>query len=104
MSEHGATTSVRILDEEYRVRGAAQGVVEELAGFVDQKFRELQAARPGMDWKRLAVMVCMNIAEELHQERVRRGGVLQKAREGARRCRVSLETALDAPNRPDSAR
>ena len=104
MSEPGATTSIRILGEEYRVRGAAPELVEELAGFVDQKFRDLQAARPAMDWKRLAVMVCMNIAEELYQERIRREGLVQKAWERTRSCRDSLEDALDAGNQSASVR
>ena len=100
MGEFGPTTSIRILGEEYQVRGAAPELVEQLAGLVDHKFRELQAARPTMDWKRLAVMVCMNIAEELYQERIRRDRLLQKAWTGAQRCRVALESALDAGSRP----
>jgi len=99
VSESGATTSIRILGEEYRVRGAAPELVEELAGLVDRKFRDLQAGRPAMDWKRLAVMVCMNLAEELYQERSRRERIVGTAGERTRACRVSLEEALDAGNR-----
>jgi len=96
MSEPGSTTSIRILDEEYRFRGAAPELVAELASFVDHRFRDLQASRPGMDWKRLAVMVCMNLAEELYQERTRRQRLLERAWDGTQRCRATLEGALEA--------
>jgi cell division protein ZapA (FtsZ GTPase activity inhibitor) len=102
MTESVPTTSIRILGEEYRFRGAAPELVEELAGFVDRKFRELQDARPGTDWKRLAVMVCMNLAESLHEERRIREELVRSARDGATRCREALEHALDAESRPRS--
>jgi cell division protein ZapA (FtsZ GTPase activity inhibitor) len=100
MTDTGPTTSIRILGEEYRFRGAAPELLAELAGFVDAKFKELQSSRPGTDWKRLAVMVCMNLAESLHEERRLRGELAHSAREGATRCREALERALDAASLP----
>jgi len=93
-AESRVSTGVKILDEEYQIRGASPELVQELAGFVDRKFREMQTARPTMDWKRLAVMVCLNIAEDLYQERIRRSGVISEACAGARRCRETLDRAV----------
>ena len=84
-------TSVRILGEEYRIAGASPDKVRDLASFVEGKFREQQAMRPLADIKRLAVAVCLNIAEELFEERTRRetGNGIVVGR--VRRCRELLE-------------
>jgi cell division protein ZapA len=95
MSNSGSATSVTILGDEYSVRGASPEVVQRLADFVDGRFRDLQQGRPTMDLKRLAVMVCLNIAEELYQERSHQDGVLQHARERTRQCREAVERALE---------
>jgi cell division protein ZapA (FtsZ GTPase activity inhibitor) len=101
MPESGSATSVTILGEEYWIRGASPEIVQRLAEFVDGRFRELQNARPSMDVKRLAVMVCLNIAEELHQERSHQKGILGQARERTRLCRESVERVLQSM--PDEA-
>ncbi len=95
MTEPGATTtSVTILGEEYRFRGASPELVVQLAGMVDGKFRELMESRPALDVKRMAVMVCMNMAEELQREQAIREGLVRTALDQARRCRSSLEEAV----------
>ncbi len=96
MTEPGPTTSVTILGEEYRFRGASPEMVQELARLVDGKFRELKDRRSALDLKRLAVMVCMNLAEEMMQERDRHGDLLRRAVDRTRRCRESLELALES--------
>jgi cell division protein ZapA len=96
MTEPGATTSVTILGEEYRFRGASPEVVAQLAGIVDGRFRELMESRPALDVKRMAVMVCMNMAEELYRERHLREGLLGQVADRVRRCRQSLEDTLGA--------
>ncbi len=98
MAEMAPTTSVTILGEEYRFRGASPELVAELAGLVDRKFREFQGARPAMDLKRLAVMVCMNMAEELTRERDAREDSIRSALERSRQCRALLERTLGESN------
>lgn len=98
MSELTPATSVTILGEEYWIRGASPEMVQQLADQVDRRFQELQSTRPTMDLKRLAVMVCLNLAEELQQERSRRERVVRKARDRARLCREALQGSV--PNRP----
>jgi cell division protein ZapA len=94
MTDPSTATAVRVLGEEYWIRGASPELVQGLADYVDTRFQELQEARPTLDIKRLAVMVCLNIAEELFEERSHREGMLQQARRRARVCRESLEGAL----------
>ena len=84
-------TPVRILGEEYRIAGASPERVRALASFVEGKFQELQTARPLSDSKRLAVAVCLNIAEDLYQERTRRNAEDDTAVGRVRRCRKLLE-------------
>lgn len=102
MNEPDPTTSVTILGEEYRIRGASSDLVERLADQVDRKLRELQASRPAMDTKRLAVMVCLNIAEELHQERCRREEILKSLAGTSRSLRSALDETLREHSLPGS--
>jgi cell division protein ZapA (FtsZ GTPase activity inhibitor) len=94
-------TPVRILGEEYRIAGASPERVRALASFVDRKFQELQTARPLIDIKRLAVAVCLNIAEELYQERTRRNAEDGNAVGRVRRCRELLEDVRAEDCRPE---
>jgi cell division protein ZapA (FtsZ GTPase activity inhibitor) len=91
MERNDPGTPVRILGEEYRIAGASPERVRALASFVEGKFQELQVARPLVDIKRLAVAVCLNIAEELYQERARREAGDCTAVERVRRCRELLD-------------
>ncbi len=91
MDRNDPGTPVRILGEEYRIAGASPERVRTLASFVEGKFQELQAARPLIDIKRLAVAVCLNIAEELYEERTRRSADNGDMVGRVRRCRELLE-------------
>jgi len=102
MSGQGPITSVRIMGEEYRIRGGSPEQVARLAASVDQKLRELQASRPAMDTKRLAVMVCLNIAEELDQDRCRHEEVMSSLADTSRDLRTVLEEALRESSLPGS--
>ena len=96
MTKAEAGIPVRILGEDYRLAGASPEQVRALADFVDRRFREALTARPTMDMKRLAVVVCLTLAEELFEERTR-GQVRQDFEADAvrrvRRCRETLESA-----------
>lgn len=64
---------VDIFGESYTVRGEEGGTdadyVATLARTVDERMRELSARAPGMAKHRLAVLVAMNLADELAQSR-----------------------------------
>jgi cell division protein ZapA (FtsZ GTPase activity inhibitor) len=100
MERNDPGTPVRILGEEYRIAGASPERVRALASFVEGKFQELQAGRPLVDTKRLAVAVCLNIAEELYQERTRRSAEDGYAVGRVRRCRELLEDVRAGDCRP----
>jgi cell division protein ZapA (FtsZ GTPase activity inhibitor) len=97
MSQADSGVPVQILGEEYRLAGASPERVRALADFVDRKFRETLAARPTMDIKRLSVVVCLTLAEELFDERSRgqsRQAFEVDAARRMRRCRDRLEAAV----------
>ena len=100
MSTPETGVPVRILGEEYRLGGASPERVRELADFVDRRFREALSARPTMDGKRLSVMVCLTLAEELFEERARgrhrRDSTVEAARR-VRRCRDQLDASCLEP-------
>ncbi len=92
-------TTVRILGDEYSIRGASRERITALAAMVDARFREL-AAKPGagVDLKRLAVLTCLNLAEEIEQTRERGEGVTRRTRREVTRMRARLEEVLQAPH------
>lgn len=105
MSKPETGVPVRILGEEYRLAGASPDRVRALAEYVDRRYRETLAARPTMDMKRLAVVVCLTIAEELFEERARgeaRHLLESDAARRVRRCRDLVEAAWanSAPGDP----
>ncbi len=96
MTKGDPGTPIQVLGEEFRIAGASPERVRDLAAFVERRFREEQAARPAMDFKRLAVVVCLTLAEELYDERSRRRGLETREvghAERVRRCREALEGA-----------
>ena len=99
MADRGLPTVVTILGEEFSIRGGSAEEISLLARFVDEKFQELRSSRPGLDLKRLAVMVSLNIAEEMFQEKARRAEFLAATLERARRCRDQLGVGATPPAR-----
>lgn len=97
MGDPDPVTPVRILGEEYWIRGASSNRIRELAAFVDDRFREFGERGATIDLKRLAVLVSLNIAEEVFAERDQRD---QRERsdlgtgERMRALRLRLESVL----------
>jgi cell division protein ZapA (FtsZ GTPase activity inhibitor) len=103
MERNDPGTSVRILGEEYRIAGASPERVRALASFVEGKFQELQTGRPLGDIKRLALAVCLNIAEELYDERTRHNAEDDNSVGRVRRCRELLEDVRAEDCRPEGS-
>ena len=62
--------TVEIAGQRYPIRSALdERYVTELAAFVDQKMRTAADAAPSSDMLGLAVLVALNIADELFRER-----------------------------------
>ena len=73
------TTPVEIFGEVYHVRGDDEnGYLQSLADLVDRKMREV-AERVKGDTARIAILVALNLADELSQLQY-----LQKGQEGER--------------------
>jgi cell division protein ZapA len=73
------TTQVEIFGEVYNVRGSDEnGHLQILADLVDRKMREVAEHVKG-DTARIAILVALNLADELSQLRY-----LQKGQEGER--------------------
>ena len=69
MIEKNATT-VEIFGREYKIRGVAdEQYIQEVAGYVDKKMREVSAGSSLPSQDRLAILAALNIADELFQER-----------------------------------
>jgi cell division protein ZapA len=73
------TTQVEIFGEVYNVRGSDEnGHLQNLADLVDRKMREVAEHVKG-DTARIAILVALNLADELSQAQV-----LQNGQEGER--------------------
>jgi cell division protein ZapA len=69
MSEDTSVTSVQIFGQEYKIRGFEdKSYVERVAGYVDEKMKELARNSSSLPQERLAVLAALNIADELLQE------------------------------------
>jgi cell division protein ZapA len=64
------STPVTIYGRTYHLRGAADGIyLTRLAGLVDAKMREVQDATGTADTLKLAILACLNLADETTQAR-----------------------------------
>lgn len=68
-------TTVEIFGRRYELRTTEPNEhVEELARYVDRRMRELAEVSPHVDTARLAVLVALNIADELFREQTTEPG------------------------------
>ncbi|MBP2680958.1 MAG: hypothetical protein H6Q78_821 [Candidatus Krumholzibacteriota bacterium] len=85
MSSDTSVTSVQIFGQEYKIRGFEdKSYVERVAGYVDERMKELARNSSSLPQERLAVLAALNIADELMQE-----------------ARKSAETLLSIEKRTD---
>lgn len=88
MSGSESVTSVKILGEEYKIRGASPERITTLAEYVDRKFRQIEQVK---DLRRQAVLVSLHIAEEMFAERDRHREQDGALTERLRSLRAQLE-------------
>jgi cell division protein ZapA len=66
----GSVITVEIAGQRYPIRSALdERYITELAAYVDQKMRTAADAAPASDMLGLAVLVALNVADELFRER-----------------------------------
>ena len=69
MSSDTSVTNVQIFGQEYKIRGFEdKSYVERVAGYVDERMKELARNSSSLPQERLAVLAALNIADELMQE------------------------------------
>ena len=93
---HGDIHSVRVFGEEYRIRGDTdREYTEKVAGYVDQKMREIGQSFSGRPVGRIAVLAALNITDELFSQRRETEELLSELARRATRLRESLEKAIE---------
>jgi cell division protein ZapA len=96
---HGTTMSapvkVEIFGQTYSIRGELEEkYVQKLARFVDEKMHEIADATKTVDTQKVAVLVALAIADELHSMQRDRNDSEELLREQAERCLTLVERAL----------
>lgn len=70
MDEQSEKFTVTILDKEYPLEGTIEiGQMHEIESYVDRRIRELQESVPMVPIGRLAILACLNIAQELFEQK-----------------------------------
>ena len=93
--EDTSVTSVEIFGREYKIRGHAdKSYILEMAKYVDGKMKELAsgASVPAQD--RLAILVALNIADELFQEKAKSSETISAVEQRANRLISLLDEKL----------
>ena len=90
-----ATTPVEIFGEVYHVRGSDEnGHLQNLADLVDRKMREVAQHVKSGDTARVAILVALNLADELFQAQSRQEGERVEIREKVAALTEELTQAL----------
>lgn len=92
--EEANVIKVQIFGREYNIRGHAdKKYIEQMAKYVDGKMKELASAG-ALSSDRLAVLVALNIADELFQERAKSSETITAVEQRANRLIAVLDESL----------
>jgi cell division protein ZapA len=92
--------AVEIFGATYHVRGGDDGSdLQELARVVDGRMRELASHASTSDPARLAILVALNLADELSRARQQQEGERVEIREKMAELAKGLEAALEREGR-----
>ena len=90
-----SVTTVQIFGQEYKISGFEdRSYVQRVAGFVDERMRELSQASSSLSQERLAVLTALNIADELFQESKRSSETLLSVERRADALIAQLDQCL----------
>jgi len=93
--EDTKVTAVQIFGREYKIRGHAdQDYILDMAKYVDDKMKELAANSSLPSQDRLAILVALNIADELFQERAKSSETINDVEKRADRLITLLDESL----------
>ena len=92
--EEANVITVQIFGREYKIRGHAdRKYIEQMAKYVDEKMKEL-APGSSVSSDRLAILVALNIADELFQERAKSSETITAVEQRANRLIAVLDESL----------
>lgn len=91
---------VHILDREYRVacQPGEEDALLASSRFLDQKMREIKSSGKVIGNDRIAVMVALNLAHELLEQKSTRDGSAEQVSQRIQAMREKIEIALNQTN------
>lgn len=95
MNESNATT-VEIFGREYKIKGADEEYVREIARYVDEKMKEVSQGTSLPSQDRLAILAAMHIADELFQYKRESSSAIDSIERKAESLISLLDEGLDA--------
>lgn len=86
---------VNIFGEDYPIKGDADGqYIKQIAGYLDQKMKEVAERLPTGAYSKIAVLAAMNIADELFKEKIDKENKLSQIEEKAQTLLKWLDDSL----------
>jgi cell division protein ZapA len=99
MAENARVVTIEVGGQRYPIRSTLDpAYVAELAAYVDSKMRAATDAAPSADGMRLAVLVALNIADELFRARNQQSSAGGDINERALRLEQLLDDVLGDPS------
>lgn len=97
MSKAGEPIAVNILGKEYRIacEPGAENELISAARFLDARMREVRGSGKVIGTDRIAVMVALNLAHELLEEKSEQDSAASSANKRLRALRERIEIALN---------
>jgi cell division protein ZapA len=101
MADEANTTAVEIFGGVYHLQGHDDGeYLQELAASVDRKMRDIASYASTADVSRLAILVALNLADELFQTKRQREGERVDIQEKVAALTHELERAVASSSKP----
>ncbi len=90
------TEKVEIFGQEYKIKGVGNPqYIQQIAGYVDKKMREIAHSSGIMSQSRIAILAALNITDELYQERDERERAKAEFEGKAARLGELLDSEID---------
>ena len=97
MQDKKQSVKVNIFGEDYPIKGDADaGYIQEVAGYVDQKMKEVCERMSNKLPLRVAVLAAMSITDELFKERTDKEQKLLGIEERSQSLLEQLESSVDS--------
>jgi cell division protein ZapA len=95
VDDRGHAVRVTILDQEYPIRATAdEEYIRQVASFLDERMRAVQAAEPTRPLSRGAILTALNLAHELFALKKEKQDTLLKIEQKAQEISASLDRGL----------